>query len=189
MPFVLFFTLAKRSLGVKWATTITASTDLPPLGTIPRWLGAVMEEHSNVNQPHESAVRVRTVTRLPASYARIETLPASRLDPLAAVICSQLALSCRCRPTRQNTMRSESAQATNKAWLVNKWCSNWQFAMCKQIGHVTPTVDIVRLLLPLLIKIWGCRSIFLLPTFWLCQRTLYSLYGLGKGFSDAIETR
>lgn len=38
--------------------------------------GAVMEEHSSMHQPYESAVRVRTVARLPASYARIDTTPA-----------------------------------------------------------------------------------------------------------------
>lgn len=39
--------------------------------------GAVMEEHSSVYQPYESAVRVRRVAILPASYARIDTTPAS----------------------------------------------------------------------------------------------------------------
>lgn len=38
--------------------------------------GAIMEEHSSVHQPYESAVRFRTVARLPASYARIDTTPA-----------------------------------------------------------------------------------------------------------------
>lgn len=35
---MLSFTLAKKSLSAKRRQLITASTDLPPLGTIPRWL-------------------------------------------------------------------------------------------------------------------------------------------------------
>lgn len=143
----------------------------------------LMNQLSGSAQSQDCQHHMLGLIQLPLSPSAI------RRDPLAAGICSEVALSCRCRPTGQNAVQGASARVTIKVRLVNKWCGNCWFETCKQIGHVTPIVDILRHLLPSLIKIWGCRSISIMPMLWFCERTLYSLDVLGKGFSDAIEKR